>query len=111
MKRQKTRQHTRWRLAGKDYQHKLSPAEAAWLQKFEDEYHRCEFGPDPLHTPEQRRELYAQRNSAERDLATSHRDQVAAARKPTQSNDRHTRYYGPEDYQQDSVSPEKKDQP
>ena len=91
--RRKVRRAARWRL-DQDYWAKLPPAAAAWLAKFLDEYQLATFGADPLHSPEQRREIYRNQNAADRDVVTQTDDKVAEVLK----NQSKRRRYGPADY-------------
>lgn len=99
-RRKKTRWHSRWR-ADCDYVASLSDHDRAWLEKFHDEYYRCDFGDAPLHPPgELRRDVYRAQNAAERDVVTAPAGEVtaaittAAAPRPSVRS----RYYTPDDY-------------
>jgi hypothetical protein len=98
VKRKKTRQHNRGRCdSSKDYGHKLSPADRAWLERFEDEYYRLQFDRDEskqLHNLEQRRQIYRADHAARRDVLGHEPDR---SNKPPHCN---TSRYTADDYNQ-----------
>lgn len=56
-------------LIDQDYGEKLSPADRAWLDRFNDEFYGAAFRPDSLHaTKEQRQELYNTKNHRNEDV-------------------------------------------
>lgn len=53
-----------------DYLHKLSDKEAEWLNRFSNEFYHGFYSAsgDNIHSPEQRKELYARNNRHNRDI-------------------------------------------
>lgn len=100
--RKRTRFYNQWRR-DQDYRERLSPEEKAWLDKFDDEYYRADFGEDPLHgTPELRNDVYARQNAAARDVVTATGDQVLESLAKIGAVERPSlrpRFYSPTDYQ------------
>lgn len=96
--KKKTRFHSRWRV-DQDYVQKLSPAERAWLDRFNDEYYRAEFAEKPLHPEVRRGEIFSAQNAAERDLVTAPTTKVTAATtSPVTRPCLRVRFYQAEDY-------------
>lgn len=101
--RKKTRSYSRYKL-DEDYLSKLSTADRAWLEKFNDEYYRGDFGADPLHPRgEARREIYRRHNEARRDVLTRRAADIleSAARVVAPRPSLLPRYYSPADYAAD----------
>lgn len=111
--RTRTRFHSAWRVDS-DYKKKLGTearkdlgglSEREWMEKFEAEFYRCEFGKEPLHDEQARSDLYTQQNTAWADVVTQTSDVVAEhLAKPLKNptSRRHT-YYSPDDYMDRSV--------
>lgn len=98
--KRKTRFYARWRI-DQDYLRRLSPQDRAWIERFNDEYYRAEFGEDPLHPPgEKRREIYDAQNVAARDLVTASSVDVSEAITTTVAEraSLRARFYTPGDY-------------
>lgn len=101
MKRRKTQSpfSIQWRLK-KDYLHKLSEEDRAWLMKFEDEFHLDDFrNGELLHTnPVQRKEIGNNKAAARRDIVTASAglDLTKPVLKSAVPNP--NKYYSPSDY-------------
>jgi hypothetical protein len=72
----KTRTRLKWAL-DYDYLAKLSTEQRAWLEKFNDEYYRCEVSSETKNT----NAIYAANNASERDIRTTVPAKVAEKRK------------------------------
>lgn len=105
--KKKTRNHKKWRV-DYDYKGKLSKEDKSWLDKFTDEYYRCEFKDEPIHNEEQKKDLISNETVARRDLLTKHPEQISK-NKPTNTDRKYVsaiRFYTEEDYRKETGSPE-----
>jgi hypothetical protein len=60
--------HMRWQAEyPRELLAKLGPAERAWLNQFQEEFHDCRFRAEPLHaTQEEKRERYRAQDASNR---------------------------------------------
>ena len=103
-KNRRVRYYNKWRCDSlADYGSSLSPADRAWLDKFEREYYCGE--NHGIHPDEYRNELYTQNNIAARDIVTVTGDAVTTQTKiinrayaTSKTPSLLSRWYHPSDY-------------